>query len=653
MANSSNISLPLKKCMKCGEESALLLSSCTPFGMIGNCNHKFCQNCFRKENTASNLTCSFSCPCCHTPFYESIQSIDEAIIIGEVVATTRNHIYPKLISSAEVGISADDLIYLDKMNKSVVEKLGTAILLNPANFYTLYLLFVSCNNCHTFLVKNELSKSDIEFYGLKLFNYSLTLLDHPKVPASARYDVITGECCYELARMFHKYRNWSPALKYSKLAYEHCLREPGHTDLSICKALYLASRTDFASLPPLRFAVGDEVEFLHERATGGEWKLGRIVELYYWERGFDLPFSAPYRLQLLDDSDATDQPPVYTWVKADIDHYVRKPGVRSIEGTRYQARLDAKVAKLARVFCSREFIQELYLTLAQDSEFVHMLQSVWKIELSNCMLHLYRMLVMHRQPLVRTDSGYHVPSSEEVIAGIRTYFDPAHLSDDASTKEEDYLEDIRAEIISMLTDTRISSINVYDDNTIQGHLLNGVRSYIAVLTAEPIPTSAFAGLLDRPSNFTVPLEISEAISRVSILPELRRIQRGATSGHSGTRLRQYLNAWIGVHTCLENPNAGPACECPFVYFFVKFCLERDLGVPKLALALYDRMNMQLSREFIRCANPTCEHSKLDKSTGKVKFKQCSRCKAVIYCCRECQVAHYPEHKKLCRENSNG
>ena len=174
-----------------------------------------------------------------------------------------------------------------------------------------------------------------------------------------------------------------------------------------------------------------------------------------------------------------------------------------------------------------------------------------------------------------------------------------------------------------------------------------------MLTAEPIPTSAFAGLLDRPSNFTVPLEISEGISRVSSLPELRRIQRGATSGHSGTRLRQYLKAWIGVHTCLENPNAGPACECPFVYFFVKFCHEYDLGVPKLALALYDRMNMQLSREFIRCANPTCELNRLDQSTGKVKFKQCSRCHAVIYCSRECQTAHYPEHKMLCREHLTG
>ena len=100
---------------------------------------------------------------------------------------------------------------------------------------------------------------------------------------------------------------------------------------------------------------------------------------------------------------------------------------------------------------------------------------------------------------------------------------------------------------------------------------------------------------------------------------------------------------------MENLDAGPACECPWIYYLVKYSLDHRGGVPKLALALYDRMNMQLSREFIRCANPTCELNRLDKSTGQVKFKKCSRCHAVIYCSRECQVTHYPEHKTYCRE----
>ena len=149
-------------------------------------------------------------------------------------------------------------------------------------------------------------------------------------------------------------------------------------------------------------------------------------------------------------------------------------------------------------------------------------------------------------------------------------------------------------------------------------------------------------------DLPVPSEVSEAISNVSDVEDLRIILSKATYSNS---VHNLLLVWIGVHLCLEDPTAGPACECAFVYIFIMFCHDEGLGVPKLALALYDKMNMQLSREFIRCANPTCEANKLDKSTGQVRFKQCSRCKTTIYCSRECQAAHYPKHKKLCREHS--
>ena len=93
-------------------------------------------------------------------------------------------------------------------------------------------------------------------------------------------------------------------------------------------------------------------------------------------------------------------------------------------------------------------------------------------------------------------------------------------------------------------------------------------------------------------------------------------------------------------------------ECPFFYFFVRYCLGQGMGVPKAALAVYDKMNMQLSREFIRCAGSYCKRHRLDQSAGKVKFKKCSGCHAVIYCSKECQVAHYPKHKKVCKKNVN-
>ena len=306
------------------------------------------------------------------------------------------------------------------------------------------------------------------------------------------------------------------------------------------------------------------------------------------------------------------------------------------------------------MYCSKEFIQNIYRTLAQDREFVDMLRSLWQIELSKQMLSLYRMLVMYRQPLIRTDSGYHVPSSEEVIAGVRAYFDPAHLSGDATpsaTDSSNFSRRARDVILNVLKDasTKVTlhfgSPDANGDSDFQGLLLDSIRNYIVL--SRPDPSAApYASLLDR----GISSEISEAISRVSTTCDLTDM---LSETIRSTISEHYLLTWVSVHLCLENPSAGPACECPYVYFFVKYCLDQGLGVPKLALALYDRMNMQLSREFIRCANPTCELNKLDKSTGKVKFKQCSRCKAVIYCSRECQTAHYPEHKSLCSEHTTG
>ena len=91
MDNSSNLSLPHDKCMKCKEGSYILLSSLIySGGVIGICDHKFCQSCFRKENTSiTNIANhTFICPYCIAPVYEYIQSIDDAILIGEAATVS-------------------------------------------------------------------------------------------------------------------------------------------------------------------------------------------------------------------------------------------------------------------------------------------------------------------------------------------------------------------------------------------------------------------------------------------------------------------------------------------------------------------------------------------------------------------------------------
>ena len=596
--------------MKCQKQSILMRSS--SYDIVGLCNHKFCQSCFRKENAdiASTLAHKFICPCCHTSFYANIQSIDEAVLIGEAV-TMRTHIFPSLKLAASTEITDEKIISVHAANKIVIEQLEVALQLNPTNFYTLYLLFLSCSNGHTFLTNHEIINFRTDCYLVRLFDYSFRLLDNATVVE--QYDFVRSACYDELTQIFYLYHNYPSALKYAKL-------------------------------PPLRFAVGDEVEILHELETGSEWKLGKVVELYYRERDFAVQFNAPYRLQLLDDSDSTEQPPVYAWVKADLDRYVRKVGVRSIEDTRYQARLDAKVEELTRVYCSKEFLQDIYRTLAQDREFVEMLQSVWQVELSEDMLCLYRMLVLYRQPLIRTDSGYHISTAEEVIAGIRAFFNPVHLSSDAtsSTLKNTESQRVRDEILCRLSDSNYHKTFTVAESDVQGLLLASISNYLMVLTQGEY-SNISAGLHDD-SYFAAPPEISDAISKASSKYAIRAMVPNVIKG---TKVGQLLITWNGLLTCLDNPDAGTACECPWTFFFVKHCLDHGAAVPKLALDMYDRMNMQLSREFIRCANPSCELNKLDKSTGKIKFKQCSRCLAVIYCSRECQVAHYPDHKTYC------
>ena len=631
--------------MKCGGESDVLLSTITPDS--ANCSHKFCQPCFRKENSATSLTHTVNCPCCHSSFFENMQSIDEAILICES-ANISTHLPVQLtLPTTDTVIGQEEARRFNEMYQLIIKKLEAALLLNPTNFGTFYLLFVTARDGEIFITRGKYALP-LEFYRLKLFDYLNKLLDHPTVSSPGPYEFIRIEVYHELARVFYEYRNYSASLMYAKLAYERCLRSSDHSDLSAYKSAYLKSKASFEGLPPLRFAIGDQVEFLYEDEAGSEWRCAKVVELYYRERNFAVHFSAPYRLQLLENSNSVSNFPVYAWVTADIDRYVRKVGVRSIEDTRYQAKLEIKVEELARVYCAKEFMQDVYHTLALDREFVEMLESVWQIELSTSKLCIYCLLVMYRQPLVSTDSGYHVPSSMEVIAGIKEFFNPNYLNVDATSLavDQDSLNiQVRVEILGMLHGTPVSLDYEPADFEVQWFLLRSIRYYIELFSWQD-SSSAY---INQDSDFIVPSEVSKAISNALSTHDLCALV--LSDSDRGTRTDFLLSTWVFVHMCLEDPTACPACECPFVYFFVKFCIDHNWGVPKLALALYDRMNMQLSREFIRCANPTCELNKLNKSTGKVKFKQCGGCRAVIYCSRECQVVHYPEHKRLCREHS--
>jgi hypothetical protein len=49
----------------------------------------------------------------------------------------------------------------------------------------------------------------------------------------------------------------------------------------------------------------------------------------------------------------------------------------------------------------------------------------------------------------------------------------------------------------------------------------------------------------------------------------------------------------------------------------------------------------------KCSNPSCENVSAEE--GSVSLSECSACHQARYCCKECQKAHWPEHKVKCKE----
>jgi len=48
------------------------------------------------------------------------------------------------------------------------------------------------------------------------------------------------------------------------------------------------------------------------------------------------------------------------------------------------------------------------------------------------------------------------------------------------------------------------------------------------------------------------------------------------------------------------------------------------------------------------APPTCASCGAGPAAGGTTFKKCSRCKSVRYCGRDCQQAHFADHKVECK-----
>lgn len=61
------------------------------------------------------------------------------------------------------------------------------------------------------------------------------------------------------------------------------------------------------------------------------------------------------------------------------------------------------------------------------------------------------------------------------------------------------------------------------------------------------------------------------------------------------------------------------------------------------------LKIQQAAGQISCCNPAC----LKVATVAVPLKKCSKCRTACYCCRECQLAHWPHHKVACKRHQEG
>lgn len=676
----SNSLIELSKCMKCYSHDEELLGAAVN-NEIGNCDHVICEGCFRAANYQNSI-CNDKpkCPLCQREFYEDLMSMQEALLIGKG---------SYLCLKATYYYSANDTALAYELYKHAIKKYEEALAVNATSLHTVQCLACCHDKCIVYCMALGREAGNLAISGqtdvpfIDIGSKILKNIDDTKNWASKLYencyDIIErgfdsnrkpliknpALYCSFLGKAFNIYQNYSASLKYYKLAYEYSLRSSDHFSLQGYKDNFLRIKSKLALDPPLRFTIGDEVQVLSE--SDGRWKRAMVAELHYRERSFGISFTAPYYVRIFDSlSGSADNPSTatYAWVKADTDRYISKLGLRQLEKTRYQARLDAKVHALAHVYCSKEFIQNVYHELERDREFCAMLESAWEIDFSVTTLYLFRVFIMYRRSLLPNDSVYYVPSREEVVAEIRAFFDPADLPimsacpDVLDSRQKLKVIDIKA--------LRHLDVSFYNDlnsivatGAVEAYFPLAFISYMKFTLSADHPVGALQDLRTEDSavwnGFSGPAPVTCLAQGVVDLIGKAKCSNDFLAEilmSEDSTVHELLYLWHSLMVVFDQGTYKQPAECPFVYFFVRYCLDQGLGVPKPVLAAYDRMNLQLSSEFIGCANPSCERNRLDQSSGRVQFKKCSRCKTVSYCSRECQAAHYPEHKTLCRASKS-
>ena len=238
------------RCLKCDCNRNLLCAYSGLFVKVGNCDHIFCEDCFRKDNYDVNnqINKKFGCPFCKEQFYNYFQTLDEAVLLGEAA------FYSYKIGLNQMRhVGSNDGIHIHILQNKAIEKCEKALELNENSFAALCCLILYLNNgVHEYrhLLKrpdfNSLpiergNLNELKYYYNRKYSCFLKLFeifideagrhrfDKPLVSEPGYYYAL-------YAQSFYHSHNFSAAFRYSKIAYEYSIRLP-HSTSNVIKSL--------------------------------------------------------------------------------------------------------------------------------------------------------------------------------------------------------------------------------------------------------------------------------------------------------------------------------------------------------------------------------------------------------------------------------
>jgi len=110
----------------------------------------------------------------------------------------------------------------------------------------------------------------------------------------------------------------------------------------------------------------------------------------------------------------------------------------------------------------------------------------------------------------------------------------------------------------------------------------------------------------------------------------------------------FISVILGIKEITKFSAAGDTLYQAFSALAIKYShiLKNNLMESSSDYRLVELLT--LITTVSQCSNPTCPF----ENSSSIDLKQCSRCSSVTYCSRDCQLAHWPNHKSSCSSSGD-